>query len=169
MSWDTTVKESPCPCGKGTIVKTSRQGDWNGQYEYHEGMNCDDCKGRYAYHPIRVGPSEMQDWIPIEHKAKLDAEDREFRERLKAETEAAREKYSAQLIAACARIKARKKVWDLLDGTGGIGQPVCSSFGEFNRRVRVYGRDAAIRSLIDRTNVEAVEWFLQRIAPKLIG
>jgi hypothetical protein len=154
MSWETTVTKAPCRCGKGTIVVTDRSDDW-GRTEHHETMKCDDCEQRYVYAQVRERNDRPFQWITREHAAELE-EARACGEReRKAATARARAQLGDALVRALAPHGSRKAIWEGLRH-GGVYSPDCWSFAEFNRRIRAQGRDAAIRSVIDGGNVEAV-------------
>lgn len=151
MSWETTVSEHPCPCGKGKIVVIDRSDDW-GSSDHAETMRCDDCEQGYVYTQVRERTDRPFRWISCKAATKLE-EDRARRKRKRdAATAAARKQCGGPLVQTLTPLRSRKAVWERLRRGGVWPGP----FASFNRDVREHGREAAIQSLIDGSNVESV-------------
>ena len=47
MSWDVSIKEVSCPCGKGKITQVVKDDDWNRYKEETPEIECEECKEKY--------------------------------------------------------------------------------------------------------------------------
>jgi len=55
MSWETHEHRSPCPCGKGELVTTSKSNDFNHTEDDGSYFTCEECAKQYETRTLYAG------------------------------------------------------------------------------------------------------------------
>ena len=158
MGWETTVSESPCFCGKGTLVSTSRSDDW-GRSESSEELRCTDCAKKYVLAQVRGRDDRPLRWITRQQFDQMETARVAAAQEREDAIVRAREELGDAFVAALIATKSRKRIWQRLREAR-IESWSLGSFAAFNRSAQSRGMPATLRLMIDERNADTIRTWL---------
>jgi hypothetical protein len=158
MSWETTIIEEACFCGKGKRVITCRSDDW-GHSESRDELQCDDCSARYVLAQVRGRDDRPMHWITREQFEQMEVAQAAAAKKRADATARAREELGDAFVAVLMPLRSRKRIWERLRDAR-ISSFVMWSFAAFNRSVRSQGLPSTLRLLIDDRNAADIRKWL---------